>query len=107
MTDIAGTTRELLREEAVIAGTPVTLIDSPGLEHFAQELPFLQEIIDTADVLLFVVDGKLSLSQQDEKIKEMIMQANKKSRTILVVNKLDAQVYSRKIVSLLSDFYAL
>lgn len=58
MTDIPGTTRELLREEKIINGRDVTLVDSPGLDTFAQELPFLQEIIDTADIILFVIDGK-------------------------------------------------
>ncbi len=107
VTDIPGTTRELLREEAVIQGQTVTLVDSPWLDSFAQEIPFLQEIIDTADILLFVIDGKWWLTQQDEQIKEMILRANKKSCTILVANKMDSKVYSKTITTALSDYYAL
>ncbi len=107
VTDIPGTTRELLREETIINGRDVTLVDSPWLDTFAQELPFLQEIIDTADIILFVIDGKWSITQQDEHIKDMIMRANKKSRTILVANKMDSKVYSRNVMSSLSEFYAL
>ncbi|MBP7848565.1 hypothetical protein KA013_05165 [Patescibacteria group bacterium] len=77
------------------------------MDTFAQELPFLQEIIDTADIILFVIDGKGSITQQDEHIKDMIMRANKKSRTILVANKMDSKVYSRNVMSSLSEFYAL
>ncbi len=34
----------------------VELMDSPGLDNFDQELPYIQKIIDDADILLFVVD---------------------------------------------------
>jgi len=58
VTDIAGTTRELLHEEGHIKHIPVTFVDSPGLADFEQEVVFLKEIIATSDIILFVVDGK-------------------------------------------------
>lgn len=58
VTDIPGTTRELLRDEVELAGKICQLIDSPGLLNFEEEVPFLEQIIQEADILLFVVNGK-------------------------------------------------
>jgi predicted GTPase len=33
-------------------------IDSPGLATFDEERPFLEEVIEQSDLLLFVVDAK-------------------------------------------------
>ena len=90
MTDIAGTTRELLRDTSgweELKG--VQFVDSPGLIDFTEELQFVQQIIDEADVLVFVVDGKVGIGAKEEQIAEMVMAAGKKDRTIFVVNKLE------------------
>lgn len=107
VTDIAGTTRELLRESTAFEGRSVEVVDSPGLADFEDELQFIQQIINESDVLLFVVDGKGSVTQQDERIKELIVQAGKKPQTILVVNKLDKKVYRDDIAVFLADRYQL
>lgn len=107
VTDIAGTTRELLREEVDFARKHATFVDSPGLEDFALEQKFIQEIIDEADLLLFVVDGKGEIGEQDYLIRDMIIAAGKIKKTLLIVNKLDGQVYGKKATLLLADRYAL
>lgn len=74
VTDIHGTTRELLRDRSILSELEgVMLIDSPGLDHFEQELPYIQQIIDEADILLFVMDGKKGMSAKEEKIHEMVV----------------------------------
>jgi predicted GTPase len=85
----------------------VVLVDSPGLDDFKQEQTFIQEIIDEADLLLFVVDGKLEPGEQDYTIKEMIIKSGKNAQTILLVNKLDGHVHGKKTPLLLADWYAL
>lgn len=108
MTDIAGTTRELLRDTSgweELKG--VQFVDSPGLIDFTEELQFVQQIIDEADVLVFVVDGKVGIGAKEEQIAEMVMAAGKKDRTIFVVNKLEGHLGDRKYTLALSDFYTL
>ncbi len=107
VTDISGTTRELLREETVLWHKDVLLMDSPGLENTEEEMQFIQEIIQECDILLFVVDGKEELWEQEYHIREMILDAEKKDQTILVANKLDDKVYYGKADIFLSDFYSL
>lgn len=58
MTDVPGTTRELLRDKTTIARVSVEIMDSPGLLDFSDEMKFLSEVVQEADLLLFVVDGK-------------------------------------------------
>lgn len=78
-----------MRDETKIARYPVEIIDSPGLLDFTQEAQFLEQIIQEADILLFVVDGKLEVGSKEHDIHQMICKAGKMNRTILVVNKLD------------------
>ncbi|USN54552.1 MAG: 50S ribosome-binding GTPase [Candidatus Peribacteria bacterium] len=58
VTDIPGTTRDIIEEPASLDGVAVTLLDSPGLDSFDLEKVYIANIIESADILLFVVDGK-------------------------------------------------
>jgi GTPase len=95
VTDIPGTTREIIAEDTTLVGFPVTLLDSPGLADFEEEIPFLERIIASSDVLLFVGDGKMGRSAQDDHIAHMILSSGKKQQTIVIVNKLDGKIYGR------------
>ena len=97
----------MLREDCVINGKQTILSDSPGLEEFSEEKVFIQQIIDDADIILFVLDGKLEIGEQDIAIRDMIMQSGKKKNTILLVNKLDGKVYDKDVQILLADYYSL
>lgn len=47
VTDIHGTTREILRDRSILQELEgVEMLDSPGLDHFEQEIPYIQKIID-------------------------------------------------------------
>jgi predicted GTPase len=54
-----------------------------------------------------VVDGKVALGEQDIVIRDMILQAQKKSRTIVLVNKLDGKVYGRAADMLIAEYYEM
>lgn len=107
VTEIAGTTREILSETTTLRDKPVVLLDSPGLANFEDELRFIEQIVNEADILLFVVDGKQELTTQDKRIQELIHQAHKKARTLLVVNKLDSKVDHPDLDELIAEYYAL
>jgi predicted GTPase len=83
------------------------LVDSPGLEDFSEEQQFISQIIEEADLILFVVDGKVALGEQDMIIRNMILQASKKKRTIVLVNKLDGKVYGRNSDLLIAEYYEM
>lgn len=108
VTDIAWTTRELLRDYSQREELKwVEIIDSPGLLDFSQEVDFIQTIIDESDVLLFVVDGKMGVWAREQQIAAMIIAAGKKDKTMLVVNKLEGNLTEKKYALALADFYVL
>lgn len=107
VTDISGTTRELLREEVDLLGRHVELVDSPWLAEFEDELQFIEQIIDESDVLCFVVDGKEWITEFDRRIFDLIMKKWVKEKTMLVVNKLDKKVYREDVEMFYADWYTL
>lgn len=107
VTDISGTTREIISEETQVFGHRVLLSDSPWLEKMEEEAKFINEIIATSDIILFVLDWKQELWKRESQISEMIFAAWKKDKTLLLINKCDGKVYSKDIDMFLSEFYSL
>jgi len=71
VTDVPGTTRDLISERIDISGVPVTLVDTAGLraapENAIEEEGIARARVaaDAADVLLVVVDGSQPLTVDD------------------------------------------
>jgi len=91
VTDIPGTTRDVVSEVAAIHGIPVKLFDTAGIrqgeglvETLGIERSF-QAMAD-ADLTLVVVDLSVPLAEQD---RELIARARGQGRSILVGNKCD------------------
>ncbi len=91
VTEIPGTTRDVLREPVSIGGLLFLLQDTAGLREKAGDsieaigVERARDATTAADVVLFVVDGSESL--KPETIKDI--QDLPSDRTILVVNKID------------------
>jgi predicted GTPase len=49
------------------------VVDSPGLLDFAEELLFIQQIIDESDMLFFVVDARAGIGAKEEQIASMVI----------------------------------
>jgi len=92
--DSPGITRDRLYAEAEWLGRPFTLIDTGGLdpdsEEFIAKQVFLQAetAIDTADVIIFIVDGRSGIIEADQVVANMLRKVKKK--VLVVVNKIDA-----------------
>ena len=91
--DTPGVTRDRIYADAEWNGIPFLLIDTGGIEPDTEEIIPAQmraqaEIaIDTADVIVFIVDGKDGLTSADREVGEMLMR--KAKNVILTVNKAD------------------
>lgn len=104
--DQPGVTRDRLYENAEWLDREFRLIDTGGIE--IANRPFQEQIrmqaqlaIDEADVILFVVDGKKGLSEDDRMVAKLLYKCKKP--IILAVNKID----NNQMISNASEFYAL
>lgn len=91
VTEIPGTTRDLLREQIVIDGMPVHVIDTAGLRESndAVEQEGIRrawDAIEKADRLLLIVDDKSGFTDEDRAIIERLPESL--ARTI-IFNKID------------------
>jgi tRNA modification GTPase len=86
VTDIPGTTRDLISESASIRGIPVKLMDTAGIRVSTDMIENLgiarsHEAIADADLTIVVVDGSQALTQEDR--------ALMRGRYLLAANKAD------------------
>jgi tRNA modification GTPase len=91
VTDIPGTTRDLVSETAAIAGIPVKLFDTAGIRESTGLVESLgiersYQAMADADLTLVVVDLSQPLDQQDL---ALIARAESQGRHLLVGNKCD------------------
>ena len=103
--DEAGVTRDRLYGKGEWLTKEFTVIDTGGVE--INNAPFQVQIraqveiaIDEADVVLFVTDGLLGVTNDDLLVAKMLRKAKKK--VVLAVNKIDD--ISR--IDLINDFYS-
>ena len=92
--DTPGVTRDRIYADASWLDKEFTLIDTGGIEPdrsdiiLSQMREQAQIAIDTADVILFLVDVKQGLVDSDSKVAEMLRRSKKP--VILAVNKVDS-----------------
>lgn len=91
--DVAGTTRDLLREEITVQNKSFELTDTAGyLKEKGnllsdEALKKVMEAVNYADLLVFVVDGTVSPTNVDVQMADIARKSSKK--VLLVVNKID------------------
>jgi GTP-binding protein len=105
--DKPGVTRDRIYAEAEWLGQHFTVIDTGGLEPENEDIVMsnirkqADIAIDTADVILFVVDGVEGLSTTDREIGELLRRSGK--NVVLAANKID----TRKTPDEIYEFYEL
>lgn len=90
VTDIAGTTRDILEETINLSGITLNVIDTAGIRDTSDIVEKLgvekaMKYADSADLLMFVIDASKELDEDDKQIFEMI----KNKRAVILLNKTD------------------
>jgi len=92
--DTPGVTRDRIYADVEWIGRKFTLIDTGGMEIGAEDIILKQILqqaeiaIETADVVLFVTDGKTGMTDDDKQVANMLRKTKKP--VVLVVNKVDS-----------------
>lgn len=104
--DISGVTRDRLYAKAGWLTKDFRLIDTGGIE--ISDAPFIEEIkaqamiaIEEADVIIYVGDGQVGVTSDDEFVAKMLQKSNKP--VVLAINKIDNAEMKNNIY----DFYNL
>lgn len=91
--DTPGVTRDRIYADVTWLDTQFTMIDTGGLEPDSKDemLSYMREqaeiAIDTANVIIFLVDVRQGLVDADSKVADILRRSNKP--VVLVVNKVD------------------
>lgn len=90
VTDIPGTTRDVIEEYVTIGGIPLKLLDTAGIRETSDIVEQMgversRSAIASADLVLYVLNGNEPIT--DDEIH--LMESVDPSRTIIIVNKMD------------------
>jgi len=104
--DYPGITRDRIYQEANYNNKRFYLIDTGGIDiskdNFNNEIKYQAELaIQEADIIVFIVDGKEGLTQNDYIARDIIRKSNKD--VIVAINKMDIKDAKDNIY----DFYEL
>lgn len=97
VTDIAGTTRDVLEEQISLGGISLRMLDTAGIRSTADRVEQIgveraKEHAKNADLILYVVDASVPLDENDGQIMELL----KGRKTILLLNKSDLETVISK-----------
>lgn len=90
VTDIPGTTRDVIEEFVNIKGIPLKIVDTAGIRETDDIVEKIgvkksRESLSTADLVIAVLDSSRKLSEEDFEILENL----DKKKAILILNKVD------------------
>lgn len=92
VTDVAGTTRDIIEEYVNVRGVPLRLVDTAGIRETEDIVERIgversRQVLHEADLILFVVNYNQALTDEDLRLFETIQDMN----YIVVVNKTDLE----------------
>ncbi|WP_026476762.1 tRNA uridine-5-carboxymethylaminomethyl(34) synthesis GTPase MnmE [Alkaliphilus transvaalensis] len=105
VTDIPGTTRDVIEEHLNIKGIPLKLIDTAGIRETQDIVEKIgveksKAFFNKADLIIFMLDASRELTEEDLEIINLI----KEKKALVLLNKIDlpAKIDLEKISSLIS-----
>ena len=92
VTDVAGTTRDVIEEYVNIKGIPLKLIDTAGIHETNDKVEKIgversRRAIDQGDLVILVIDASESLTTEDR----LLINLTKGKQRIVILNKIDLQ----------------
>lgn len=93
VTDIAGTTRDVIEEYVNVRGVPLRLVDTAGIRETEDIVEKIgveksRKVLKEADLILLVINGNETLSQEDENLFRAAAGLDK----IVIINKTDLEM---------------
>ncbi|MEG0962151.1 MAG: tRNA uridine-5-carboxymethylaminomethyl(34) synthesis GTPase MnmE [Lachnospiraceae bacterium] len=90
VTDMAGTTRDILEEQINLNGITLNIIDTAGIrdtDNIVEKIGIdkTKKYLSNADLIIYLVDSSTKLDENDEKIIEMLYD----KKVIILLNKSD------------------
>ncbi|HCU7768521.1 TPA: tRNA uridine-5-carboxymethylaminomethyl(34) synthesis GTPase MnmE [Staphylococcus aureus] len=92
VTEVAGTTRDVLEEYVNVRGVPLRLVDTAGIRETEDIVEKIgversRKALSQADLILFVLNNNEVLTQEDYTLYEVV----KNEDVIVIVNKMDLE----------------
>jgi tRNA modification GTPase len=90
VTDLPGTTRDVVESQLVVGGIPVQVLDTAGIRETADQVEKIgversHRAVQAADLVLLTIDASTGWTEADQEIYEQV----KHRPVILVINKID------------------
>lgn len=97
VTDVAGTTRDVLQETIKLHGINLNITDTAGIRSTEDKIERIGvekalQYADRSDLVLYVVDGSVELDENDKKIISML----KDKKVIVLLNKSDLSMVTEE-----------
>lgn len=90
VTNVAGTTRDVIEEYVNVNGVPLKLIDTAGIRDTKDQVEKIgversRKALDAADLILLLIDNSEELTTEDREL----LEATKDKQRIVILNKTD------------------
>lgn len=97
VTDVPGTTRDIVEGSLIVSGIPLNIIDTAGIRKTEDTVEKIGvekslKIIDTSDLLIYILNNNEEITEEE---KEILEKTQNKKR-IIVVNKIDLKTKLNK-----------
>lgn len=103
VTDIPGTTRDIVEGSLIVGGIPLNIIDTAGIRRTEDTVEKIGvekslKIIDTSDLVIYILNNNEEITEEEKEL----LEKTKNKKRIIVVNKIDLET---KIDKTLLDNY--